>query len=251
LISTPQEGGGEVAIIGVRELVRTSKDILARVVDQNEPFVITRHGKPVAALVPVDPADAERYILAAAPEMIRTRDQIAAEGGAGETRSLDEAARELGVELPGNEPDEVREPAFAGYDYMKKMLGEQADDFERAVETRVQKIADEVVASGKISYGAGLNARARVRAQNNKLFWKLLADVAAAEKAAGAKTINVKVMSNDLLDRTTKCVYDVNSTIFATGNRVGGKFSLENYEQSVDLVNGLRIAPQKGYEYGD
>ena len=87
-----------MAIIGVRELLHESKKVLARVTDDKEPVVITRHGKPVAALVPVDPANAERYVLQAAPELIETRERTTEQGPDLKTIPLEAAARAWGVE---------------------------------------------------------------------------------------------------------------------------------------------------------
>src|SRR4051794_18430973 len=92
-----------MAIIGIRDLVRGSKDILERVEEGQEPFVITRHGQPVAALVPIAPEDAERYLLAAAPEMIESRKRAEA-AGTKRGRPLEEVAREYGLE---DEPTEA------------------------------------------------------------------------------------------------------------------------------------------------
>ena len=87
-----------MAIITMRELLRSPGDALARI-DDGEPCLVTRHGKPVAALVPVDESQVESYILAAAPEFVEARREAEHARAEGRTISLEDAARELGVHL--------------------------------------------------------------------------------------------------------------------------------------------------------
>lgn len=58
--------------IGIRELARHASRIVERVKTTGRPTLITRHGRPVAALVPVDEAELEDWILANAPEFVRS-----------------------------------------------------------------------------------------------------------------------------------------------------------------------------------
>jgi prevent-host-death family protein len=54
--------------ITMRELLRDPKAAFSEIENGGEPFVVTRRGHPVAALVPIDPSRVETAILAAAPE---------------------------------------------------------------------------------------------------------------------------------------------------------------------------------------
>jgi antitoxin (DNA-binding transcriptional repressor) of toxin-antitoxin stability system len=90
-----------MAIIGIRELLRDNKKIIERVRDEQEAFLILKGKDPVAALVPVDPAHAERYLVAATPELAATFRDAARAAEAGEdveTVSIEELAAEHGDE---------------------------------------------------------------------------------------------------------------------------------------------------------
>jgi prevent-host-death family protein len=246
-----------VAIIGVRDLLRDNKDILARVEAQKEPFLITRHGQPVAALVPVDPADAERYILSAAPDLIEVRD----EAGAATTLSLDEAARELGVTVPDEEPEAglvfksspSPSPSLRP-GYVTYLLGEDAaEQFEVAAAARVDAITAKVIQTaedtGLIAQEA--DARTRVHEVNLELFGFALKD-------ATAKTVVGKVMdehpdgtlTNDVLDTATEYVYDLNEKVLALGKSAPGEFSLAAYEGTLRIVrDALQIPKSEGAHF--
>ena len=66
-----------MSVVNIKELGRSASAVVAAVVDTRRPAVITRSGRPVAALVPLD-ADAaaillEDWALAHAPEFARSR----------------------------------------------------------------------------------------------------------------------------------------------------------------------------------
>jgi prevent-host-death family protein len=61
--------------VGIRELARQASQIIERVETTRRPALITRHGRPVAALVPVDEGELEDWILANAPEFVRSMRQ--------------------------------------------------------------------------------------------------------------------------------------------------------------------------------
>jgi prevent-host-death family protein len=60
-----------VPIVGVRELSRHVSRLVADVESTREPVVVTRHGRPIALVVPVDATALEDYVLAAAPEFVK------------------------------------------------------------------------------------------------------------------------------------------------------------------------------------
>lgn len=100
-----------MAITTMRELLRAPGKAFESV-DQGETCLITRHGRPVAALVPVDQADAEKFILAAAPEFAESRREAEHADSEGRTSSLEEVAARFAVDLEAsdeNGDDEVAE----------------------------------------------------------------------------------------------------------------------------------------------
>jgi prevent-host-death family protein len=73
--------------VTIRDLSRNPSSVVADVARTGRPALVTRHGAPVAALVPVDPADLEDLILSKAPEYLA--DLVAADEDlrTGKTRS--------------------------------------------------------------------------------------------------------------------------------------------------------------------
>jgi prevent-host-death family protein len=56
--------------VSIRDLQRNTSGVVNDVARSGRPAVITRHGEPVAAVVPVDMADLEDLVLAKAPEYL-------------------------------------------------------------------------------------------------------------------------------------------------------------------------------------
>jgi acyl carrier protein len=85
--------------VPVRDVLRFTKRILARVEDRGVPVLITRHDVPIGLLVPVDPLDAERYLVAAAPRFLALR-QRAETGPRVLTQALETVAAQIGSRPP-------------------------------------------------------------------------------------------------------------------------------------------------------
>jgi prevent-host-death family protein len=83
-----------MALIGSRTLQRNTKTILDDLERDGEPAVIVRHGRPVAALVPIDQEQAEALVLATSPEFRRRREAREA-AAQPKTRSIEDVIREL------------------------------------------------------------------------------------------------------------------------------------------------------------
>ena len=66
-------------IVGVRELSRHVSRLVADVESTRAPVVVTRHGRPIALIVPVDAAALEDYVLATAPEFVQGVREAASE----------------------------------------------------------------------------------------------------------------------------------------------------------------------------
>lgn len=67
----------DLSVIGSRTLQRETKDVLDRIQDSGEPVVIFRHGRPAAALVPIDETQARALALASSPEIRARRTEAA------------------------------------------------------------------------------------------------------------------------------------------------------------------------------
>lgn len=62
-----------MSTIGVRELARNASAIINELDETKEPAMITRRGRPVAYMLPVDSAQFEDFVLANAPEFVSQR----------------------------------------------------------------------------------------------------------------------------------------------------------------------------------
>ncbi|HEY3116149.1 MAG TPA: type II toxin-antitoxin system prevent-host-death family antitoxin [Chloroflexota bacterium] len=82
--------------IGIRKLARQTSQVVEQVASTGRPEIITRHGKPVAALVPIDESALEDWILANAPQFTRAMKEADAEIASGEHgRALDDVLAEI------------------------------------------------------------------------------------------------------------------------------------------------------------
>jgi prevent-host-death family protein len=84
-----------VGTIGIRDLARHASSIISDIEQTKEPALITRRGRPVAYVLPVDSVEFEDFVLAHAPEFVEGMAAADAELAAGETTSLAEARRQL------------------------------------------------------------------------------------------------------------------------------------------------------------
>jgi prevent-host-death family protein len=84
-----------VSTIGIRELARHASSIINDIEQNKEPALITRHGRPVVYMLPVDSAEFEDFVLAHAPQFVEDMATADRELAAGETVSLADARAEL------------------------------------------------------------------------------------------------------------------------------------------------------------
>ena len=80
---------------GIRELQRRSSEIVDELERSRRPALVTRHGKPVAVLSPIDEDALEDFILANAPEYVASMAEADDEARNGRTRSLADVVAEL------------------------------------------------------------------------------------------------------------------------------------------------------------
>lgn len=83
--------------VSIRDLARRSSRVVDDVSSSGRPAIITRRGKPVGALIAIDPDELEDFVLANAPEYARSMRDADADLAKGRTRTLADVIDELGV----------------------------------------------------------------------------------------------------------------------------------------------------------
>jgi antitoxin (DNA-binding transcriptional repressor) of toxin-antitoxin stability system len=165
----------EASIIGVRELSRETRAVVDRLEATGEPAIVTRDGKPVAALIAVDDERLKDLVLSTAPEFAasaREADEALAEG---RTRPMGEVLAEMAGDatLPIAEAESldpgrlVRECA----EYVSEFSAETAkreipDDADSAKIERLQRVNS--VLFGELLSGTldGVTERVRVMTES-------------------------------------------------------------------------------------
>ncbi len=87
-----------MSTIGVRELARHASAIINDIEQKKEPALVTRRGRPVVYMLPVDSDEFEDFVLAHAPQFVEGIAVADAELAAGETVSLADARANLEAE---------------------------------------------------------------------------------------------------------------------------------------------------------
>jgi prevent-host-death family protein len=72
--------------IGIRDLSRNASQVIDQVSSTGSPMIVTKHGRPVAAVVALDPDALEDFVLPTAPEYVAVRRTAEADLAAGRTR---------------------------------------------------------------------------------------------------------------------------------------------------------------------
>jgi PHD/YefM family antitoxin component YafN of YafNO toxin-antitoxin module len=89
-----------MSTIGVRELARHASSIINDIEQNKEPALITRHGRPVVYMLPVDSAEFEDFVLTHAPQFVEGMATADAELATSETVSLTDVRAELEADAP-------------------------------------------------------------------------------------------------------------------------------------------------------
>jgi prevent-host-death family protein len=84
-----------VPTISIRDLGRRPSQVIDEVIRTGRPAIVTRHGRPVTAMVALDPDELENYVLAHAPEFVRSTRAADADLRAGRVRPAAEVFAEL------------------------------------------------------------------------------------------------------------------------------------------------------------
>jgi prevent-host-death family protein len=81
--------------VSIRALSRNASGVVDEVARTGRPALVTRHGAPVAAVVPIDEGQLEDMVLARAPEYLDDMVASAEDLAAGRTRSAADVFDEL------------------------------------------------------------------------------------------------------------------------------------------------------------
>jgi prevent-host-death family protein len=89
-----------MSTIGVRELARHASSIINDIEQKKEPALITRRGRPVVYMLPVDSEEFEDFVLTHAPRFIEGMAAADAELAAGTTVALADVRAQLEADQP-------------------------------------------------------------------------------------------------------------------------------------------------------
>lgn len=84
-----------MSTIGIRELARHASSIINDIEQKKEPALVTRRGRPVVYMLPVDSAEFEDFVLTHAPQFVEGMAAADAELAARQTVSLADARSDL------------------------------------------------------------------------------------------------------------------------------------------------------------
>jgi prevent-host-death family protein len=101
-----------VAHVTIRELGRNASRVVRDVEVSGRPALVTKHGRVVAAVVPVDEVELEDFVLANAPEFVRSMREAETNLRGGRTREAFGFLDEMEEEEPAGDTSRAR-PAGA------------------------------------------------------------------------------------------------------------------------------------------
>ena len=165
-------------IISIRDLTRDSRAVFEALEANPDgpPHIITRNGKPIAVLVPIDESQVETLLLSAAPGLVRQRDAAAHATAEGRTTSLEDFLAEDGAAAQVART-QVSVPAFdAGGAVHERAAGplttfigdRLAGHVAATVHERAVDITTQVMAGAGVA-GVGTEAAEPIRQMNEQL----------------------------------------------------------------------------------
>jgi prevent-host-death family protein len=96
------------SVIGLRELSRETRAVIERIESTGAPAIVTKQGKPVAALIAVDGDRLRDLVLSAAPEFVDSTREADEALASGATHPMSEVLSEMQTGTTG--PSSVVEP---------------------------------------------------------------------------------------------------------------------------------------------
>lgn len=100
-------------LIPVRDLARRTREVLDDVERTRRIAIVTRKGRPVAALIPIDADDLEDFVLAGAQDYLTAMREADEDLAEGLTRPLDELIARPRRSKRSGTPEGQRKPATA------------------------------------------------------------------------------------------------------------------------------------------
>ncbi len=253
-------------IVSVRDLAHDMKAVLSRVEEDNETLLVTRNGNPIVAIVPVDSADAERYIVQSAPELIAARKRAESARASRPSYSLDQVAERLGIDRseakksPGQEEHELGEVEKPILALLTEVFGgELASSVAESVASRFSEVASGMLRSAESQGTIDLSAGADRAAQENRLrsiyaqvfasvFGEVLADVMAERVKGFSVGPNIGdreaslfeiTLADEALNATSRYVEALNDTIIMTSGLRGAAITVDAYEAAA--ITGINL----------
>lgn len=107
-----------MAVLSVRALLRDAAAVFDSIERDQEPQVITRRGRPIAALVPINERQAEAMILSSAPTLIESRRRATNARAEGRTTSLSDALASLDADKASQRSEQVSSSDSSGEEYL-------------------------------------------------------------------------------------------------------------------------------------
>jgi len=258
-----------VPFISMRELLRDPKQVFSAIEENGDPFVVTRRGHPIAALIPIDPSELESSVLAAAPDLLESRHEAEHAREEGRTEPLEQVMQRLDV-AEGDEAE--RPPSTELEDLTVQLAGlfgaPLAEEISTQAATRIAEISQMVL--GAVVDDAeheALAARepepiARVRAINARLFERVMHGVMAEATAGVVASLGTRAVAQnhlveqsaegvfgrkvaeEALERVTERVRAFNEQIVEISQETG-EFSLSTYETTLRGIDAFESLAQR------
>jgi len=269
-----------MAIVKMRDLLRKPTTVFEELERSGEPALLTRDGKAVAALFPVDSDQAYEVAMAALPEFVGSRERAKLARSEGRTASAVEFLRDFearhdaaGGGIPpttpltapatGIETESSTEGETGLVEELQTFFGEEVSrELASEIEQRIAAASEPVIEAAPEldeQHGETHDLPRRVEALNCELFARLLPgelrrtafDVLARQTLtdlrshAPAEGVLGKALAKLTLDSLTERVKSFNCDLLEDRPE-GTEFSLYNYENCVHArvaAEGFDLSP--------
>jgi prevent-host-death family protein len=252
--------------ISVRALLRDAATVFEGIERDQVPVLITRRGRPFAALVPVDPDHAEAMILSSAPELVESRRRAENARAEGRTISLEAALHGLEGEDAAL-PEDVQvgsvknvvfdDPVGSPLADLAPVVGaDRAEEIDRIASERVQQITSDVLQAAVdadlvtpdekqdlVPKVERLNARMFKSRLRHELMRHLLQEIVSIGSAGAGAAETIFSSSEGLLGKavTDAALGDATSFVDSINernievSRRGGRLSPDIFEASLTV----------------
>jgi antitoxin (DNA-binding transcriptional repressor) of toxin-antitoxin stability system len=223
-----------MSVVGLRELLRNPREVFERLdAGGGEPIVITRYGKPVAALIAADERRLEQLMLSSAPTVLEAAHDAENAVSGGRTTSLGA--------LLEDDPDEASTSATT------QSHAEPVDDLHEAL----TRIAREVAAEVELSPALSVSQRATVSPSEVGVLQEIAAEM--IETALHESVATAKQRALALMDYTAQTAPTSSSDRGALFQRLEGYARLQSAvgHRVVSVTMDDRLSPMPPYRTDD